>query len=147
MPHCIIFFFIHVYTFTGINIRILIHHHVLQIAIFHVAEGPFVEVFTQCVTHGFYTEAWQEQLYASFSLFFMFLLPLAILITTYVSTVITLSRKCFYVILYLFPRNCIHERYSIFRYLYLIFLYLLLDEKSPLETFDLDFRGSRFLVR
>ncbi|XP_032673500.1 gonadotropin-releasing hormone receptor isoform X2 [Odontomachus brunneus] len=64
-----------------------------QIAIFHVAEGPFVEVFTQCVTHGFYTEAWQEQLYASFSLFFMFLLPLAILITTYVSTVITLSRS------------------------------------------------------
>ncbi|EFN84515.1 Gonadotropin-releasing hormone II receptor [Harpegnathos saltator] len=64
-----------------------------QIAIFHVAQGPFVEVFTQCVTHGFYTEAWQEQLYASFSLFFMFLLPLAILITTYVSTVITLSRS------------------------------------------------------
>ncbi|XP_014469194.1 PREDICTED: gonadotropin-releasing hormone receptor [Dinoponera quadriceps] len=64
-----------------------------QIAIFHVAEGPFVEVFTQCVTHGFYTEAWQEQLYTSFSLFFMFLLPLTILITTYVSTVITISRS------------------------------------------------------
>lgn len=64
-----------------------------QIAIFHVAQGPFVEEFTQCVTHGFYTEPWQEQLYASFSLFFMFLLPLAILITTYVSTVITISRS------------------------------------------------------
>ncbi|KAL0134489.1 hypothetical protein PUN28_001349 [Cardiocondyla obscurior] len=64
-----------------------------QIAIFHVAQGPFIEAFTQCVTHGFYTEPWQEQLYASFSLFFMFLLPLAILITTYVSTVITISRS------------------------------------------------------
>ncbi|XP_012222605.1 gonadotropin-releasing hormone receptor [Linepithema humile] len=64
-----------------------------QVAIFHVAQGPFIEVFTQCVTHGFYTEAWQEQLYASFSLFFMFLLPLAILIITYVSTVITISQS------------------------------------------------------
>ncbi|XP_028049818.1 gonadotropin-releasing hormone receptor [Monomorium pharaonis] len=64
-----------------------------QIAVFHVAQGPFVEVFTQCVTHGVYTEPWQEQLYGSFSLFFMFILPLAILITTYVSTVITISRS------------------------------------------------------
>ncbi|XP_046822039.1 gonadotropin-releasing hormone receptor isoform X2 [Vespa crabro] len=64
-----------------------------QIVIFHVARGPFVEEFIQCVTHGFYTEPWQEQLYAMFSIFFMFLLPLAILITTYVSTVITISKS------------------------------------------------------
>ncbi|CAK9805381.1 Gonadotropin-releasing hormone receptor [Anthophora plagiata] len=64
-----------------------------QIVIFHVAQGPFIEVFTQCVTHGFYTEPWQEQLYVSLSLFFMFLLPLATLITTYVSTVITISQN------------------------------------------------------
>ncbi|XP_003705682.2 corazonin receptor [Megachile rotundata] len=64
-----------------------------QIIIFHVARGPFIEEFTQCVTHGFYTETWQEQLYVSLSLFFMFLLPLAILITTYVSTIITISRS------------------------------------------------------
>ncbi|KOC71145.1 Gonadotropin-releasing hormone receptor [Habropoda laboriosa] len=64
-----------------------------QIVIFHVAQGPFIEIFTQCVTHGFYTEPWQEQLYVSLSLFFMFLLPLAILITTYVSTVITISQS------------------------------------------------------
>nr|XP_050851413.1 gonadotropin-releasing hormone receptor isoform X2 [Vespula vulgaris] len=64
-----------------------------QIVIFHVAYGPFVEEFTQCVTHGFYTEPWQEQLYAIFSIFFMFILPLTILITTYVSTVITISRS------------------------------------------------------
>ncbi|KAG7204846.1 hypothetical protein KM043_005248 [Ampulex compressa] len=65
----------------------------LQIVVFHVAQGPFIEEFNQCVTHGFYTEPWQEQLYASLSLFFMFLLPLGILITTYVSTVITISRS------------------------------------------------------
>ncbi|XP_020285584.1 gonadotropin-releasing hormone receptor [Pseudomyrmex gracilis] len=64
-----------------------------QAAVFHVAQGPFIEIFTQCVTHGTYTEAWQEQLYASFSLFFMFILPLAILIVTYVSTVITISQS------------------------------------------------------
>ncbi|XP_066581128.1 gonadotropin-releasing hormone receptor isoform X1 [Prorops nasuta] len=64
-----------------------------QIVIFHVAQGPFIEEFTQCVTHGFYTEPWQEQLYLSLSLFFMFILPLGILITTYVSTVITLARN------------------------------------------------------
>ncbi|KZC05368.1 Gonadotropin-releasing hormone receptor [Dufourea novaeangliae] len=64
-----------------------------QIFIFHVARGPFVEEFSQCVTHGFYTKHWQEQLYVCFSLFFMFLLPLIILITTYVSTVITISRS------------------------------------------------------
>lgn len=63
-----------------------------QIAVFHVAQGPFIEEFTQCVTHGVYTEPWQEQLYGGFSLFFMFILPLAILITTYVSTVLTISR-------------------------------------------------------
>ncbi|XP_076249702.1 corazonin receptor isoform X2 [Calliopsis andreniformis] len=64
-----------------------------QIIIFHVAKGPFIEEFPQCVTHGFYTKPWQEQLYVSLSLFFMFLLPLAILIVTYVSTVITISRS------------------------------------------------------
>lgn len=64
-----------------------------QVVIFHVARGPFVEEFYQCVTHGFYTEAWQEQLYTTLSLIFMFLLPLAILIATYVSTVITIAQS------------------------------------------------------
>lgn len=65
----------------------------LQLVIFHEARGPFIEEFTQCVTHGFYTEKWQEQLYTTLSLVFMFVLPLVILITTYLSTVITISRK------------------------------------------------------
>ncbi|XP_049792303.1 gonadotropin-releasing hormone receptor-like [Schistocerca nitens] len=67
-------------------------HLLLQIAIFHVERGPFCELFLQCVTYGFYTEPWQEQLYAAFSLMCMFVLPLAILIGTYVSTFITISR-------------------------------------------------------
>ncbi|XP_049837011.1 adipokinetic hormone/corazonin-related peptide receptor variant I-like [Schistocerca gregaria] len=68
-------------------------HLLLQIAIFHVERGPFCELFLQCVTYGFYTEPWQEQLYAAFSLMCMFVLPLAILIGTYVSTFITISRS------------------------------------------------------
>ncbi|XP_049939055.1 gonadotropin-releasing hormone receptor-like [Schistocerca serialis cubense] len=64
-----------------------------QMVIFHVERGPFCELFLQCVTYGFYTEPWQEQLYAAFSLMCMFVLPLAILIGTYVSTVITIARS------------------------------------------------------
>ncbi|XP_058810197.1 gonadotropin-releasing hormone receptor [Phymastichus coffea] len=64
-----------------------------QVVIFHVAQGPFVEKFSQCVTYGFYTESWQEQLYTTLSLIFMFILPLLILITSYVSTVITIARS------------------------------------------------------
>lgn len=61
--------------------------------VFHVAKGPFIEEFSQCVTHGTYTEPWQEQLYAILSLIFMFILPLIFLIVTYVSTVITIARE------------------------------------------------------
>ncbi|KAH8307197.1 hypothetical protein KR044_007265 [Drosophila immigrans] len=54
-----------------------------QFFIFHVARGPFVEEFYQCVTHGFYTADWQEQMYATFTLVFTFLLPLCILFGEY----------------------------------------------------------------
>ena len=64
-----------------------------QLLIFHVVKGPFYEEFYQCVTYGFYTEPWQEQLYNTFSLVSMFILPLVILISTYVSTIITISSK------------------------------------------------------
>ena len=56
-------------------------------------KGPFYEEFYQCVTFGFYTEPWQEQLYTTFSLVCMFVLPLLVLISTYVSTVITISSE------------------------------------------------------
>ncbi|XP_044021304.1 gonadotropin-releasing hormone receptor isoform X2 [Aphidius gifuensis] len=64
-----------------------------QMVVFHVAKGPFIEEFSQCVTHGTYTEPWQEQLYAILSLIFMFILPLIFLIVTYVSTVITIAQS------------------------------------------------------
>ncbi|KAH8038592.1 hypothetical protein HPB51_002231 [Rhipicephalus microplus] len=59
--------------------------------IFRVQRGPFAEEFYQCVTYGFYSAQWQEQLYTSFSLVSMFLLPLATLITTYILTFYTIS--------------------------------------------------------
>ncbi|KAH8380361.1 hypothetical protein KR009_010177 [Drosophila setifemur] len=64
-----------------------------QFFIFHVARGPFVEEFYQCVTHGFYTADWQEQMYATFTLVFTFLLPLCILFGTYMSTFRTISSE------------------------------------------------------
>ncbi|KAH8283722.1 hypothetical protein KR018_007295 [Drosophila ironensis] len=62
-----------------------------QFFIFHVARGPFVEEFYQCVTHGFYTADWQEKMYTTFTLVFTFLLPLCILFGTYMSTFRTIS--------------------------------------------------------
>ncbi|XP_035897734.1 gonadotropin-releasing hormone receptor isoform X1 [Anopheles stephensi] len=62
-----------------------------QWMIFRVAKGPFLEDFYQCVTHGFYTDRWQEQLYTTFTLVFMFIIPLLILIGTYLSTFMTIS--------------------------------------------------------
>ncbi|KAM3965511.1 neuropeptide receptor A21 [Aphomia sociella] len=64
-----------------------------QTVVFRVAKGPFVEDFYQCVTHGFYTERWQEQAYTTLSLIFMFVLPLVILVSTYVSTVRTIAKS------------------------------------------------------
>nr|CAD7196199.1 unnamed protein product [Timema douglasi] len=61
--------------------------------IFRVATGPFYEEFQQCVTYGFYSEPWQEQLYTTFSLVCMFVMPLIILVSTYVCTVITIARS------------------------------------------------------
>lgn len=64
-----------------------------QAIVFRVVKGPHIEEFHQCVTHGFYTEPWQEQVYTTVSLVFMFILPLLILISTYVSTVYTIAQS------------------------------------------------------
>ncbi|VVC91965.1 unnamed protein product, partial [Leptidea sinapis] len=64
-----------------------------QTIVFRVVKGPFVEEFHQCVTHGFYTEPWQEQAYTTLSLVFMFVIPLIILVSTYVSTVRTIAKS------------------------------------------------------
>ncbi|XP_042857615.1 gonadotropin-releasing hormone receptor-like, partial [Penaeus japonicus] len=61
--------------------------------VFHVSQGPFLEEFWQCVTYGFYTALWQEQLYTTFSLVCMFILPLFILTITYASTFVTLQKS------------------------------------------------------
>ncbi|GIX71780.1 RNase H domain-containing protein [Caerostris darwini] len=65
----------------------------LQLFIFSVMRGPFVEEFYQCVTYAFYTALWQEQLYTTLTLIFMFLLPLLILITTYIATFLTIASE------------------------------------------------------
>lgn len=66
----------------------------------------------QCVTYGFYTEAWQEQLYTTLTLIFMFILPLIALVVTYVSTVITISRE----FIYLFFQLLILYKYFLYIY-------------------------------
>lgn len=58
-----------------------------------MARGPFVEEFYQCVTYGFYTAPWQEQLYASISLLLMFVLPLTTLVVTYAATFRTIASE------------------------------------------------------
>lgn len=63
----------------------------LQYHIFTVSRGPFIEEFYQCVTYGAYSAAWQEQLYTTFTLLFMFIFPLGILSITYVSTFRTIA--------------------------------------------------------
>lgn len=67
-----------------------------QMIVFHEARGPFVEEFYQCVTHGSYSEKWQEQLYTSLSLLFMFILPLIILMSTYAATFVTISSEIYF---------------------------------------------------
>lgn len=66
---------------------------VFQVLIFRVARGPFEEEFYQCVTYGFYTAPWQEQLYALVSLLLMFILPLITLVITYTATFRTIASE------------------------------------------------------
>jgi gonadotropin-releasing hormone receptor len=66
----------------------------LQLIVFHKMKGPFYEEFYQCVTHGSYPEVWHEQTYIMMSFVVMFVLPLAVLICTYFSTVFTIASEC-----------------------------------------------------
>ncbi|XP_054715567.1 gonadotropin-releasing hormone receptor-like [Uloborus diversus] len=70
-----------------------------QAVIFRVVRGPFVEEFYQCVTYGFYTAEWQEQLYTTTSLVLNFILPLLILTFTYSCTFYTISIQKSYLVL------------------------------------------------
>lgn len=55
--------------------------------------GPFIEEFFQCVTFGSYSAPWQEKFYTMFTLLFMFIIPLLILVFSYLSTFRTISSK------------------------------------------------------
>lgn len=55
--------------------------------------GPFSEDFYQCVTHGAYTAHWQRQLYSIFSLAYAFVIPLAIMVTSYTLILCTIAKK------------------------------------------------------
>ena len=62
-----------------------------QYFIFRVKRGPFVEDFYQCVTYEAYAHKWQEQLYTTFTLVLMYVIPLVVLFLTYNSTFKTIS--------------------------------------------------------
>ncbi|KAL0271664.1 UNVERIFIED_CONTAM: hypothetical protein PYX00_008685 [Menopon gallinae] len=64
-----------------------------QILVFHVNKGPFYEEFYQCVTYGSYKEKWQEDVYIITSIFLMFILPLVVIIWSYVCTFISLTQS------------------------------------------------------
>lgn len=76
-------------------------HRAPQYLIFRVTRGPFLEEFHQCVTYDFYTAKWQEQLYTTFTLIFMFIIPLGILLVTYISTFRTIAGLYFSIYLWL----------------------------------------------
>ncbi|XP_022665765.1 gonadotropin-releasing hormone receptor-like isoform X2 [Varroa destructor] len=63
-----------------------------QVFVFRVLRGPFIEEFYQCVTYGFYSAKWQEQLYTGVSFVTMFCVPLCFLIAIYACTFVTISR-------------------------------------------------------
>lgn len=58
----------------------------LQFYVFRVSRGPFIEDFYQCVTYGTYTAVWQEQIYNMFNMFTLFVIPLGILLLSYLNT-------------------------------------------------------------
>ncbi|GAU96425.1 hypothetical protein RvY_07874 [Ramazzottius varieornatus] len=67
-----------------------------QILIFRVEKAPFTvddkELF-QCVTHGAYSEEWQETAYVVFTFFVIFAIPLLIITLSYTLIFIRLNNK------------------------------------------------------
>jgi gonadotropin-releasing hormone receptor len=56
-----------------------------------VERAPICADFFQCVTFGAYTEAWQEVAYTMSTLCIMFLIPLIIIISCYITIFIKIS--------------------------------------------------------
>lgn len=56
---------------------------ILQTFVFHLAEHPDHKNFFQCVNFGFFEYDWQEKLYTTISIFFLYGLPLIAIIVCY----------------------------------------------------------------
>ncbi|XP_055704411.1 gonadotropin-releasing hormone receptor [Phlebotomus papatasi] len=58
-----------------------------QMFVFSVKKGPFTEEFHQCVTYDAYESgSWQEKVYSLTTLIIMFIIPLGILVATYLAS-------------------------------------------------------------
>ena len=100
-----------------------------------MGKGPFYEDFYQCVTYGFYTEPWQEQLYTVSTLFLMFILPLGIIVWSYASTFITLARAYSFFLKFLLEIS--KKRLK-------LILFLIFTENEKVFQAELDSSGKLF---
>uniref|UniRef100_A0A1B0GQ44 G-protein coupled receptors family 1 profile domain-containing protein n=1 Tax=Phlebotomus papatasi TaxID=29031 RepID=A0A1B0GQ44_PHLPP len=58
-----------------------------RLFVFSVKKGPFTEEFHQCVTYDAYESgSWQEKVYSLTTLIIMFIIPLGILVATYLAS-------------------------------------------------------------
>ncbi|XP_061077884.1 gonadotropin releasing hormone receptor 4 [Conger conger] len=64
-----------------------------QMFLFHNVTVTVPDNFTQCSTHGSFTEHWQETVYNMFTFVCLFLLPLAIMISCYTRILIEISKR------------------------------------------------------
>uniref|UniRef100_A0A4W3JR30 Type II GnRH receptor n=1 Tax=Callorhinchus milii TaxID=7868 RepID=A0A4W3JR30_CALMI len=64
-----------------------------QLFLFHTVSISVPAPFTQCVTHGSFTEHWQQKVYFLFTFMWLFLLPLIIMVFCYTSILICITRK------------------------------------------------------
>ncbi|GAV03036.1 hypothetical protein RvY_13521-4 [Ramazzottius varieornatus] len=64
-----------------------------QAVIFHTETAPFQADFKQCVTHGAYTEQWQELAYSLTTVIIMFFLPVLVMALCYISIFMRITKE------------------------------------------------------
>ncbi|XP_055347560.1 gonadotropin-releasing hormone receptor-like [Paramacrobiotus metropolitanus] len=64
-----------------------------QAYIFHTETAPFDPGFLQCVTHGAYTDKWQEVVYTAYTVAIMFFVPVCIMILCYVAIFTRITKE------------------------------------------------------
>ncbi|MBN3280067.1 GNRR2 protein, partial [Polyodon spathula] len=64
-----------------------------QLFLFHTVSISQPAPFTQCVTHGSFSEPWQEKAYFLFTFTGLFLVPLVVMVFCYTRIFVTVSRK------------------------------------------------------